>query len=1060
MERREFALQLIVGVKDLFSQKVNRIEALSEKLQKRLQTLDGRLKNVEAFGKLSKEISELSQAEQKQIEKIKALESTYEKFNQELKTVKAQYESKGRSSKELDEKLKTLRAEIEKVSSSLTEEKRKLEAIKSEKEKAVNESKKLSEALKKEGLEIGNLYELYDRLPEKTQRQINSYGTLIHTLFKLAKAEFEHKKAVALLEREQKNLQDELKKVEKELKRSGEGNVYLSAKAKELREKLEKVSSSLREEKEKLEKVNREKEEATKRAETLRKALQSQGFTLKDITKDLEKYQKELEETAKKQEELEKKLSSSSLMTVGARLKRMAALGGIGASASFAIKDIVNKMVDFDRQAHLIVARTELTTKDLDRVKKDLIDIYRIIGKAPEEIAEVYAQIHQLTGLQGEELKKAVIQALKVQKVIPEWDTKEITRAIAQMRKAFGITAEEATDLMTTVFTKAGDKANDLLDTLWEYAPLMKEAGLSAKEFVAYLIAGANEGAFNFDKLADTVKESFKARLTDISIWQALVGEGEKAGIVDQLLPVDKFGHEARKIKQYLAEIREGFETGNDRKKKEGYSKLLQHLAVLYKKDVQAARNIMEQIFGIQGTEDITHKVLAKMGEAIADPDRILGKWKGATDQMFQESKTFFNRLNDAWRRVEAVFLKSFDDLDKDLKPVGDVILQIANAIGSFAEKHPLITKFTLAFLGFMAVLGSLGAVLQFIAMASSFAFGGWISSFRAISVVARGASSALGAFSLALRGLGAAFSSLTFSTLVWVAVIGVVVSALYVLYRNWDKVWGFVKSTFSSAVEFVKAGFSSLRNLLSKGLKFYLDYSPIGLFVKAVKSAIDFVSKIDLTESGKKIIETLTAGILSVIKKPLEAVNWLKDKISGVFGFFFGDEKREEEKKKKLREKGVVPPERAREAFEKATHKEVVYEKLHIRELHQKKETRETLREREEIRQKEIHQNQKEIHQQEKRTIHEKVLEKQFSQKEKMEKLTEKIEKVKEQGNKTVSFSPKVNVNLSVSLQGVSEQNFKEKLLEAIDKATPELKWAFEKLMKDLWEDNTGYAH
>ncbi|WP_459894616.1 phage tail tape measure protein [Desulfurobacterium crinifex] len=773
VERREFALQLIVGVKDLFSQKVNRIEALSEKLQKRLQTLDGRLKNVEVFGKLSKEISELSQAEQKQIEKIKALESTYEKFNQELKTVEAQYESKGRSSKELDEKLRTLRAEIEKVSSSLTEEKRKLEAIKSEKEKAINESKKLSEALKREGIEIRNLYELYDRLPEKTKKQVNSYGELIHTLFKLSKAEFEHKKAVALLEREQKNLQDELKKVERELKKSGKGNVYLSAKAKELREKLEKVSSSLREEKEKLDRVSREKEEATKRTETLRKALQSQGFTLKDVTKDLEKYQEELEETAKKQEELEKKLSSSSLMTVGARLKRMAALGGIGASASFAIKDIVNKMVDFDRQAHLIVARTELTTKDLDRVKKDLIDIYRIIEKAPEEIAEVYTQIRQLTGLQGEELKKAVIQALKVQKVIPEWDTKEITRAIAQMRKAFGITAEEATDLMTTVFTKAGDKANDLLDTLWEYAPLMKEAGLSAKEFVAYLIAGANEGAFNFDKLADTVKESFKARLTDISIWQALVGEGEKAGIVDQLLPVDKFGHEAGKIKQYLAEIREGFETGNDRKKKEGYSKLLQHLAVLYKRDVQAARNIMEQIFGIQGTEDITHKVLAKMGEAIADPDRILGKWKGATDQMFQESKTLFDKLEDAWRKVETVFLKSFDDLAKDLKPVGDMILEISNAIGNFAEKHPLITKITLAILGIVAVLGMVGAVLQFVAIASSFAIG----------------------------GLSMLISPFTLI----IAVAGATIAAVLYFKNRWHDIWSSVKSKFSSIVDFIE---------------------------------------------------------------------------------------------------------------------------------------------------------------------------------------------------------------------------------------------------------------
>jgi hypothetical protein len=51
------------------------------------------------------------------------------------------------------------------------------------------------------------------------------------------------------------------------------------------------------------------------------------------------------------------------------------------------------------------------------------------------------------------------------------------------------------------------------------------------------------------------------------------------------------------------------------------------------------------------------------------------------------------------------------------------------------------------------------------------------------------------------------------------------------------------------------------------------------------------------------------------------------------------------------------------------------------------------------------------------------------------------------------------VNINLSITLQGVSEQNFKEKLLEAINRATPEIKWAFEKLMKDLLEENTSYT-
>ena len=982
MDKREFALQLIVGVRDLFTQKVNRIEALSQKLHGRLQTLDSKLKNIEAFGKLSEEIAQLSEAEEKQIEKVKTLESTYEKLTQELRETETQYKSKGKSSRELEEKLKILKAEITKVSSSLAEEKEKLQLIRNEKEKAINESKRLAETLKREGLEVGNLYELYDRLPEKTKSQVDSYGELIYTLFKLTKAESEHKKAVALLEREQKNLQDELRKVERELKKSGEGNVYLSTKAKELRERLEKVSSSLREEKEKLDRVSKEKEEATQRAEALRKALQAQGFTLNDVSKDLERYQKELEETAKKQEELEKKLSSSSLMTVGARLKRLAALGGVGASATFALKDLVGQVKEFDRQSHLIVARTELTTKDLDRVKKDLIDIYRITGKAPEEIAEVYTQIRQLTGLEGEELKNAVIQALKVQKVIPEWDTKEITRAIAQMRKAFGITAEEATDLMTTVFTKAGDKANDLLDTLWEYAPLMKEAGLSAKEFAAYLIAGAQEGAFNFDKLADTVKESFKARLSDIDIWHALVGQGEKAGIIDRLLPAEKFGHEARKIKQYLAEIREGFETGDDRKKKEGYSKLLQHLAVLYKRDAQAARNIMEQIFGVQGTEDIAHKVLARMGEAIADPDRILGKWKGATDQMFQESKTFFDRLNDAWRRVETVFLKSFDDLAKDLKPVGDVILQIANALGSFAEKHPLLTKITLAILGVVAVLGTLGAVIQFVAMAASFAVGG-----------------------LAL--LASPFTLI-------IAVAGAVVAAILYFKDRWNDVWNAVKSKFSSVVDFVKSGFQALASLFAKGLKFFIDYSPVGLFLKAVKSVVEFITGIDLTEAGKKIIETLTAGILSVLKKPLEAVNRLKSKISGAFSFIFGGGEGEEEKKKKLKEKGLTPPVEVQKVVERTA------------EVSTRIQTERSF------------------------------------EKERFERLSERLTVVKEQGtriSKQVSFSPKVNVNLEVTLQGVSEQNFKEKLLEAINRATPEVKWAFEKLMKEIWEENLRYA-
>ena len=652
--------------------------------------------------------------------------------------------------------------------------------------------------------------------------------------------------------------------------------------------------------------LSQAKDKAVKDASRLKQELEKEGIETKNLSKEYNRLQKELRETTKEYEKFEKALSSSSLESVGTKLKSIATIGGIGATALFSIKGIIDKATQIDRQARLIVARTELTTKDLQAVKNDLTDIYEITGALPDQIAEVYTQFRQQSNMSAKELKEATIQALKLQKINPEWDTKEITRAITQMQKAWGISAKEASDLLLTSLQKAGDQAGDLLDTFWEYAPLMKEAGLNAKEFTAMLIAGAKEGAFNFDKLADTIKESFKARLTDVDVWQNLVGSGTKAGVIDQLLPEDKFKEKSRRIKHLLAQIREGIETGDYKKKKEGYAKLLTELSILYQQDARLARNIMEQIFGIQGTEDISVKILQAMGQASMNADKIVGNHKNATDKAWEETKTFFDKIAIAWRKLEATFIKTAGKLAKNLAPVGDLLLKIAENIGSFAEKHPLISKMALAIIGLIAVLGTLGAAIQVIGMMFTFAFA---------------------PFGAILGGITALFSPLV------LAIIGVV-AAVVILYKNWNAVWGWIKEKFQSAKDFLLSGLEKLKSVFTKGLKLAIDFSPIGIFLKLINMLIQKLFNIDLKKAGQKLVQTFTDGILSFIKKPFEIIDKIKEKAGSILKFFgFGGDESQKEITAKAKLEGKSTSEKIFERKQQLT-KQIVEKTQAVREF------------------------------------------------------------------------------------------------------------------------------
>ncbi|RKJ35997.1 phage tail protein, partial [Butyricicoccus sp. 1XD8-22] len=80
--------------------------------------------------------------------------------------------------------------------------------------------------------------------------------------------------------------------------------------------------------------------------------------------------------------------------------------------------------------------------------------------------------------------------------------------------KNFGISADEAYNIIAVGAQNGADKNGDLLDTLNEYSVQYASLGLSADEFIASLVAGAESGAFSIDKVGDAVKE-FNIRAKD-----------------------------------------------------------------------------------------------------------------------------------------------------------------------------------------------------------------------------------------------------------------------------------------------------------------------------------------------------------------------------------------------------------------------------------------------------------------------------------------------------------------------------------------------------------------
>lgn len=120
-------------------------------------------------------------------------------------------------------------------------------------------------------------------------------------------------------------------------------------------------------------------------------------------------------------------------------------------------------------------------------------------------LVEATRLTQQFTGKSGDDLKAFRNQVQAVADTFNA-DFKETLISANALAKQFGISADEAIQLIQDGFIAGGDANGEFLNTLKEYPAYFKEAGISASHFVA-IVAETNKVGIFSDKGVDAIKE-------------------------------------------------------------------------------------------------------------------------------------------------------------------------------------------------------------------------------------------------------------------------------------------------------------------------------------------------------------------------------------------------------------------------------------------------------------------------------------------------------------------------------------------------------------------------
>ena len=287
------------------------------------------------------------------------------------------------------------------------------------------------------------------------------------------------------------------------------------------KEEAEKLNKTIKEQNEALE----AEKEALKQAE---KAQKQHADEVENAKKELDDFKNSVEDVANK-------------VKVGAL-----AIGTAGvAGATYAL----NLSNNFDKAFNTLITKTGAAEEEFNSLDEAMERVYaNNFGESIEDVANSMATVKNNTKLAGDELQIATERALLLRDTF-EFEVNESTRSAKMLMDQFGLSSDEAYNLIVQGAQNGLDKNGDLLDTINEYSVHFNQLGIGAEEMFNMLINGAENGTFSVDKLGDAVKE-FGIRVKDGTADDAFKELGLSVDVTKE-----KFGAGGAAAKEALEQV-------------------------------------------------------------------------------------------------------------------------------------------------------------------------------------------------------------------------------------------------------------------------------------------------------------------------------------------------------------------------------------------------------------------------------------------------------------------------------------------------------------------------
>ena len=229
----------------------------------------------------------------------------------------------------------------------------------------------------------------------------------------------------------------------------------------------------------------------------------------------IEQFKSNMEEIANKAEKSGEKLKNAgeNITNIGGTITKFA---GGAIAGGVALGKMAN---DTENAFDKLQGQLGLTKEETEKLRVVALSVYENgFGESVEDCASGLAYLQQhlsSTKSWTDETKQSILEQIMTMNNLFGTETEELTKTLSVMQNS-GLTddVEHALDIITRGFQEGGDYSGELLDSLREYSPQFVKLGLSADEALNYLITGAQNGAFNLDKVGDAMKE-FSIRAID-----------------------------------------------------------------------------------------------------------------------------------------------------------------------------------------------------------------------------------------------------------------------------------------------------------------------------------------------------------------------------------------------------------------------------------------------------------------------------------------------------------------------------------------------------------------